>query len=101
MNVVDDFGHTALSRACSEGHTDVVRELLDRGADPELGEYKPLVEAAESGKLEIVRLLIVKGNVSNVFYLCCCCFIALVLISSLSLKHVFPETRIPPGQKYV
>ena len=65
-------GQTALYRASSRGYAEVVRTLLDRGADPKakcnaLDEYwrhvqwTPLLVALEKGRLEIARMLLERG----------------------------------------
>lgn len=49
----------ALLKACSGGHTDIVRMLLsDPRVDPSCRLNKPIIRACEEGHLEIVRLLI-------------------------------------------
>ena len=54
----------ALVQACREGHADVVRALLQAGADVD-GDYRedihPLMSAAAAGHLEVVRLLLETG----------------------------------------
>jgi ankyrin repeat protein/HEAT repeat protein len=54
----------ALITACWQGYTDLVREILKRGADPDgIGSSgsTPLEAAVQSGKIEIVRLLLERG----------------------------------------
>jgi hypothetical protein len=56
-----DGGTTALIEASRAGHRDVVKALLDAGADLEIGKGKwgtALVQAAETGQLETVWALI-------------------------------------------
>ncbi len=66
-------GRTALSYAAVEGHADVVRFLLESGADPntrmnalgaavfEMRGETALMQAARAGKLESVKALLAKG----------------------------------------
>jgi len=57
-------GVTALHDACSSGHVDVVRALLDYGADPEREcshRARPLHYAALNGSPEIVKMLLERG----------------------------------------
>ena len=65
-------GQTALYMASSRGYTEVVRSLIDRGADLKvkcnaLDEYRrhvqwtPLLVALEKGRLEIARILLERG----------------------------------------
>ena len=55
-------GFTALSMACMHGHLEVVRDLLDRGADVNrkslISGQTPLMCACLAGNLEVVKLLI-------------------------------------------
>ncbi len=61
VNARDAEGWTALMFASAMGHDDLVRELLKRGADPNLGTYdrkSPLYAAVSSGStLSVVALL--------------------------------------------
>jgi ankyrin repeat protein len=62
-------GATALIIASSNGHVDVVRTLLNKGAGIDLGTDKgatALMVAAEQGNLEVVRALLDKGAAVNV-----------------------------------
>ncbi|KAJ5774047.1 hypothetical protein N7457_008943 [Penicillium paradoxum] len=54
---------TPLHAACRQGHTDVVRYLLDIGAEiaSPKGASAPLVSAAEHGHFGIVKLLLERG----------------------------------------
>ncbi|WP_405952173.1 ankyrin repeat domain-containing protein [Streptomyces prunicolor] len=57
---------TALDPAVWTGHDDVVRQLLDAGADPDqrIGEHQemvPLLFAAVHGRTRLVRLLLENG----------------------------------------
>lgn len=63
-------GQSLLAIAISRGHEDIVRLLVDAGANLELGwpqlGKSPLVYAAESGNMEITKLLISAGaNVNH------------------------------------
>jgi ankyrin repeat protein len=66
----DHFGTTALNKAISIGHSDIVRALIEAGADVDIlddeGESletraSPLYEACFSGHVHIVRALIEAG----------------------------------------
>jgi len=58
-NAVDAQGFTALHRAAELGNEDIVRLLLERGADPtkEAQGYTPYVLAQKSGRKEVINLL--------------------------------------------
>jgi ankyrin repeat protein len=66
VNTKSRYGATALSFACDKGHVEVVRLLLERGADPDVRDtfYKatPMSWAAPKGFTEIVKLLLDKGS---------------------------------------
>lgn len=66
VNTKTRYGATALSYACDKGHTEVVRLLLERGADPDVKDTfygaTPMGWAAPKGYTEIVKLLIEKGS---------------------------------------
>ena len=60
VNWQDTSGRTALSWAAEEGHTDVVRQLLDSGADASLTDSKkqtPRIWALDKGHTKVVNLL--------------------------------------------
>lgn len=65
VNAKTQYGATALAYACDKGHTEVVRLLLERGADPNVRDTfynaTPMSWAAPKGHVEIARLLIEKG----------------------------------------
>jgi ankyrin repeat protein len=53
-----------LIAAAREGLTDVVRLLLERGADVERvvpGDENPLIQASGNGRIEVARLLVSRG----------------------------------------
>lgn len=60
---------TPLYIACQEGHVSIVKQLLRKGADPNLGIKHllgmPLIAAASAGHLEVVRLLLDSGADPN------------------------------------
>jgi hypothetical protein len=59
------YDTTALMMAARRGHTDVVKLLLDSGANPNVKDsfygMTPLSSAAGEGRIEIVRMLLDKG----------------------------------------
>lgn len=60
----DNAGYTPLHEACSRGHLEIARILLQYGAnhsETALSGIRPLHEAIENGHVEIVRLLISFG----------------------------------------
>jgi hypothetical protein len=60
----DNAGYTPLHEACSRGHLEIARILLQYGAnhsETALSGIRPLHEAIENGHIEIVRLLISYG----------------------------------------
>ena len=52
----EETQETALTLACCGGFLDVADFLIKAGADLELGASTPLMEAAQEGHLELVRL---------------------------------------------
>lgn len=60
-----EYGATALSFACDKGHAEVVKLLLERGANPNVKdtfyESDPMTWAAYNGHTEVVKLLIGAG----------------------------------------
>jgi hypothetical protein len=56
----DAYGKTALFWAVTDGHREVVRALLEKGAQVK-GDVDSLMEAALQGHAEIVRMLLDKG----------------------------------------
>lgn len=60
----DNAGYTPLHEACSRGHLDIARLLLQYGANHSETAHsgiRPLHEAVENGFVEIVRLLLSYG----------------------------------------
>ncbi|KAH3813581.1 ankyrin repeat domain-containing protein 39-like [Dreissena polymorpha] len=62
---LDSSGYTALHYASRNGHTDICRLLMDKGASPNIqtksGGVTPLHRAAYCGHNDIVRLLLQRG----------------------------------------
>ncbi|KAH0498228.1 hypothetical protein TgHK011_005494 [Trichoderma gracile] len=73
IEIKDEDGFTTLYFGCIWGHHDVVRLLLDMGADPHMGikmddppeKWSPLVAAIDDGYEKCVRLLLDKGADPN------------------------------------
>lgn len=64
LNAQDAYGLTALHLAARAGNVRVATQLLDWGADPNVGEkygFTPLHEAVENNHIELVRLLLARG----------------------------------------
>jgi hypothetical protein len=65
VNSANAYGGTALAFACDKGHLEVVKVLLDKGADLEAKDRfyssTPLQWAAVKGHAEIARMLLAKG----------------------------------------
>lgn len=59
INSIDSRGITALYWSANQGHIEVARLLLQKGADPNL--RYPIIIASARGYLEIVKLLVAKG----------------------------------------
>jgi ankyrin repeat protein len=57
-------GYTALTGAVTSGHTEIVKWLLENGAEPNYryaNGYTPLLTAAANGHLEILKALLTHG----------------------------------------
>ena len=68
LEAKDENLHTALHCACSWGHLECVKILLDNGADFEAKDNQsntPLARASQWGRHEIVELLLNKGANAN------------------------------------
>ncbi|KAE9388108.1 ankyrin, partial [Gymnopus androsaceus JB14] len=64
VNAQDEYGDTALTQASQEGHCEIVKLLLNHGADkdiPGFKKYTPLIIAAENGHTHVVSVLIENG----------------------------------------
>ena len=69
MNVADKDGWSALHHAAREGYKEVVRLLIDNGADVssiDKNGWSALHHAVYTGHLEVVRLLIDGGADMNI-----------------------------------
>ncbi|KAL7814629.1 ankyrin repeat-containing domain protein [Trichoderma aethiopicum] len=73
IEIKDEDGFTTLYFGCIWGHHDVVKLMLDMGADPHMGikmddppeKWSPLVAAIDDGYEKCVRLLLDKGADPN------------------------------------
>ena len=64
MNAKNNDGWTALIRASSNGHTETVAMLLEKGADVNAKNMigrTALISASENGHTKIVAMLLEKG----------------------------------------
>ena len=67
LDTQDDEGYSALHKAVKNDHVDIVKLLVERGADmnlPSIRQQTSLYFAARQGNLDIVKILI--GNGANV-----------------------------------
>lgn len=61
VNALDKYGETALMHAVESGRTDLVKLLIDKGADPHIiawNDNTALREAVKGGHKEIIKLLL-------------------------------------------
>jgi ankyrin repeat protein len=65
VHAVDTYGRTPLWWAAHSGHSDIVRLLVQAGADPDVDDkvagLKPLHEAADNNHAGVVRVLLEAG----------------------------------------
>ncbi len=67
VNALSNDGYTALMLASREGRTEIVKLLLDKGAEVDAKDgLTALMLASQSGRTEIVKLLLDKGAKVNV-----------------------------------
>ena len=63
--MADQDGYTPLHDAAREGHNDVVKLLLDRGAEPNMANQHgdtPLSCALQNGHMDVVNILTENGG---------------------------------------
>ena len=61
INCIDDNGFTALMHAVHKGKFDIVKELLNKGANPNIHDHlgnSPIIEASYQNYIEIVKILL-------------------------------------------
>lgn len=64
LNLPDNAGNSPLQIAALEGFADIVKFLLEKGADVDtrnIDKETPLIDAVENGHLEVVKLLLEHG----------------------------------------
>ena len=61
INIKDDFGRTPLHLAVFKSNLEIVKYLVDNGADIYSGNNSPLMNAVGNGRLEIIKYLVEKG----------------------------------------
>lgn len=61
IDIADSSNNTALILASAKGDIELVKYLLEKGADPLLGDGNALECAAGNGRLDIVKLLVSHG----------------------------------------
>lgn len=59
------FGDTALMLACFKGHLEMARMLVARGAEVQHAGWSPIHYAAWEGRTEVIRFLLEKGADKN------------------------------------
>lgn len=76
VNFLLDYGmksafDRSLCVAANEGHTEIVKVLLDNGANIHVGDDNPLFRACSNGKFNTVKLLLEKGADLHAKKECC------------------------------
>lgn len=72
VNAKDSKGRTLLYYAAKYGQTEIARQLLEAGCDPNIADRNkntPLHEATDGSHLEVIRLLVKSGKCSFCIYL--------------------------------
>lgn len=67
------LGNTALTYACAGGFVDIVKVLLNEGAnieDHNENGHTPLMEAASAGHVEVARVLLDHGGINGKYEIC-------------------------------
>ena len=65
VNAAEDGGVTPLAMACANGSAGMVERLLKAGANPNEGRELPVMAAARSGNVEVMKLLLARGGDPN------------------------------------
>ena len=60
LNTTDDSGECPLSHAARHGDVELVRWMLEQGANPAISQW-PMIDAVSTGILEVVRLFVERG----------------------------------------
>lgn len=66
INYTDHCGESALIKASLKGYLEIVKYLISKGADMNLGNYTALIWASIEGHLEIVKVLVEAGADLNI-----------------------------------